>query len=111
MKPRAMVVFIFYEHYLTRCDYVSSVRLSPFIRHSFLSVAAAITITGVMTFFASSSKFAKEVEDRIRRWRRVTRRPIETYPQTVEQRIDIRRQLYPAARKARDDVQAPTKID
>lgn len=97
MKPRAMVVFYFTSIILLVVLCVISALIAV-IRHSFLSVSAAIAITGVMTFFASSSKFAKEVKW-IRRWRRVTRRPIETYPQTVEQRIHIRRQLYPELEK------------
>jgi hypothetical protein len=52
-----------------------------------------IVITAITTFFASSSKFAKEVKW-IRRWGRVTKRPIAKYPQTVEQRISVRRELY-----------------
>jgi len=64
------------------------------IRHSFSLMIVGIFFIVATTFFASASKFAKEVTW-IFRWRRVTGCPIDEYPQTKKQAVIVRRKLYP----------------
>jgi len=63
-------------------------------RHSFALMATEIVLVVVTTFFASSSKFAKEVRW-IYTWKNVVKRPIGEYPQTQEQAVITGEMLYP----------------
>jgi hypothetical protein len=61
--------------------------------HSVKLTLVAIVALLITTSFASSSSLAKEV-DNIFFWNKVTKRPVNEYPQTKEQRQAVRPELY-----------------
>jgi hypothetical protein len=74
----------------------------------FIAGCSVLLVAVSAIFFARVSKFAKEI-DRFRQWERIVKRPIEHYPQTPEQVLLARKELYPVLRGLAMDVNYATE--
>ena len=94
MTPR-MKIFLYVAEVIVLSTICLAATIFAVVEHSFTLMVLGVLLVIATTFFASSSKFAKEVIW-IRRWRRVIECSIDEYPQTPKQSIVARRKHYTA---------------